>query len=91
METHISVHSLVLTTDAVVDPADHAIQEGATSGIPVGRLEPGAERELEMTLCFVACGRFHIHVAARAISTSAREVTVGSATLKIAVREDNPP
>jgi hypothetical protein len=91
METHISVHSLVLTADAVVDPADHAIQEGATSGIPVGRLEPGAERELETTLCFVACGRFHIHVAARAISTSAREATVGSATLKIAVREDNPP
>jgi hypothetical protein len=76
--------------DIVVDPADHAIQEGATSGIPIGRLEPGTERELEAPLCFVACGRFCVHVEARAISAAARVVKAGSATLKAVVGEDNP-
>ena len=80
---------LVLTADTVVDPAEHAIQEGATSGIPIGRLESGAERELETPLCFVSCGRFRVHVEVRAISATARKVRVGSATLKAAVREDD--
>ena len=83
-------HPLVLTADTVVDPADHAIQEGLTSGIPIGRLESGAERELETPLCFVACGRFRVHVEARSISATTREARVGSATLKATVREDNP-
>ena len=88
--TRILVQSLVLTADIVVDPADHAIQEGTTSGIPIGRLEPGAERELETPLCFVACGRFCVHVEAGAISAAARVAKVGFATLKAAVGEDNP-
>ena len=87
----VLVQTLVLTVDTVVDPSDHAIQEGAPSGTPVGRLESGAERELETPLCFVACGQFHVHVAARAISAAVREAMVGSATLKAVVREDNPP
>jgi hypothetical protein len=81
---------LVLTADTVVDPADHAIQEGTTSGIPIGRIDSGAERELEMPLCFVACGRFRVHVEVRAISAAARDAKVGSAVLKASVREDNP-
>lgn len=85
-----TVQTLVLTADAIVDPADHAIQEGAASGIPIGRLESGAERVLEMPFCFVACGRFDIHVGVRAINTTAREARAGSATLKAAVREDSP-
>jgi hypothetical protein len=84
------VQPLVLTADTIVDPADHAIQEGATSGLPIGRLESGAERELETPLCFVACGRFRVHVEARAISATARDAKVGVATLKATVREDNP-
>ena len=87
----VLVQPLVLTVDIVVDPADHAIQEGAQSATPVGRLESDAERELETPLCFVACGQFHVHVAARAIDAAAREAKVGSATLKAVVREVNPP
>ena len=66
------------------------MQEGATSGIPIGRLEPGAERELETPLCFVACGRFSVHVETRAISAAARVAKVVSAALKATVGEDNP-
>lgn len=88
---HVLVQPLVLTVDIVVDPADHAIQEGAPSGTPVGRLESGAERELETPLCFIACGQFHVHVATRAIDDIAREAKVGFATLKVVVREDNSP
>lgn len=87
----ILVQPLVLIADVTVDPTDHAIQEGAPSGTPVGRLESGAMRELETPLCFVACGQFHVDVAARAISAPVREAMVGSATLKVAVREDSPP
>jgi len=88
---NLSLQPLILTADTVIDPADHAIQEGAPSGTPVGRLESGAERELETPICFVACGQFHVHVVAWAISAAAREVEVGSATLKAVVRKDNPP
>jgi len=88
--SNLSLQTLVLTADAIVDPADHAIQEGVAAGIPIGRLESGAERVLEMPFCFVACGRFHIHVGVRAINTTAREARAGSATLKAAVREDSP-
>ncbi|KAH9996824.1 transport protein Trs120 or TRAPPC9 TRAPP II complex subunit-domain-containing protein [Russula vinacea] len=59
--TNLSLQPLVVTADTIVDPADHAIQEGPTSGMPIGRLESGAERELETPLCFVACGRFRVH------------------------------
>jgi hypothetical protein len=87
----VLVQPLVLTVDVVVDPSDHAIQEGAPSGTPVGRLESGAERELETPLCFIACGQFHVHVTTRSIDATAREAKVGFATLKVVVRDSNPP
>lgn len=59
------------------------------SGIPIGRLDSGAEHESEIPLCFVGCGQFRIHAEARTISATVRNATVGSATLQVAVREDN--
>jgi trafficking protein particle complex subunit 9 len=84
------VQPLVLTADTTVDPADHVLQEGALSDIPIGRLESGEVRELETPLCFVACGRFHVQVEAWAISSPMSHAKVGSATLKAIVREEDP-
>ncbi|KAH9050632.1 hypothetical protein EDB84DRAFT_1591697 [Lactarius hengduanensis] len=87
---NLSFQPLVLTADITVDPADHVIQEGVLSDVPIGRLEKGEERELEAPLCFVACGRFRVQVEARAVDGVVREARVGSATLKVVVSEDNP-
>ncbi|KAH9005302.1 TRAPP II complex [Lactarius hatsudake] len=87
---NLSFQPLVLTADITVDPADHVIQEGVLSDVPIGRLEKGEERELEAPLCFVACGRFRVQVEARAVGGAVREARVGCATLKVVVSEDNP-
>jgi trafficking protein particle complex subunit 9 len=84
------VQSLVLTADITVDPADHVLQEGVLSDVPIGRLETGGVHEFETPLCFVACGRFSVQVDARAVDGTARDAKVGSATLKVVVSEDNP-
>lgn len=84
------VQSLVLTADTTVDPADHVIQEGVLSEVPIGRLETGEEREFEAPLCFVACGRFRVQVEARAVDGAVGGAKVGSATLKVVASEDNP-
>jgi hypothetical protein len=86
----VTVQPLVLTADTAVDPADHVIQEGVPSDVPIGRLETGGVHEFETPLCFVACGRFCIQVDARAVDGAARDAKVGSATLKVIVSEDNP-
>lgn len=83
----LSFQPLVLTADTTVDPADHVIQEGVLSDVPIRRLEKGEERELEAPLCFVACGRFRVQVEARAVDGAVREARVGSATLKVFVSE----
>ncbi|KAI9507373.1 transport protein Trs120 or TRAPPC9 TRAPP II complex subunit-domain-containing protein [Russula earlei] len=89
--TNLSLQPLALTVDTIIDPPEHALQEGTPLGKPVGRLESGAERELETAICFVACGQFRIHVEARASGAATRDAKAGSATLKVVVREDNPP
>ncbi|KAF8274883.1 transport protein Trs120 or TRAPPC9 TRAPP II complex subunit-domain-containing protein [Lactarius quietus] len=87
---NLSFQSLVLTADTTVDPADHVMQEGVPSDVPIGRLETGEVHEFETPLCFVACGRFRVQVDARAVDCAVRDAKVGSATLQVAVSEDNP-
>jgi hypothetical protein len=87
---NLSFQSLVLTADTTVDPADHVIQEGVLSDVPIGRLDTGEVREFEVPLCFVACGRFRVQVEARTMDDAVRDAKVGSATLKVVVSEDNP-
>ena len=60
------------------------------SDVPIGRVETGEVRELEVPLCFVACGRFRVQVEARAVDGAVRDAKVGSATLNAVVSEDNP-
>jgi trafficking protein particle complex subunit 9 len=84
------VQPLVLTADIAVDPADHVLQEGALSDIPIGRLESREVRELEVPLCFIACGRFHMQVEAWAINSPTSHTKVGFAMLTAIVREDDP-
>ncbi|KAI0273777.1 TRAPP II complex [Gloeopeniophorella convolvens] len=88
--TNFSLQPLLLTVDITADPADHVIQEGTASDVSIGHLEPGAVRELETPLCFVACGRFRIQADARTVGAVAGTPRVGSATLKAIVEEDNP-
>ncbi|KAI0306435.1 TRAPP II complex [Multifurca ochricompacta] len=87
---NLSFQPLVLMADTAIDPADHVIQEGVLTDIPIGRLESGEVRELETPLCFVACGRFRVQVDTRAVNTATGDAVIGTATLKVAVREDNP-
>ena len=86
----LAVQPLVLTADTAVDPADHVIQEGVLSDVPIGRVGTGEVHEFETPLCFVACGRFRVQVDARAVDSTMRQAKVGFATLKVVVSEDNP-
>ena len=52
--------SLVFTANMFFEPEKYVIHQGVLQGIPLGELQSGETRELEIGICFVSCGRFEL-------------------------------
>jgi len=70
-----------------INPADHVIYEGVLSSIPVGHLEAGDTRELEMALAFLSHGRFDIRAEVRILGAPRSDQKAGVGQLRAEVIE----
>lgn len=55
-----TVASLIFTVNMSFEPEKYVIYQGVLQGIPLGEVQSGETRELEMAICFVSCGRFEL-------------------------------
>lgn len=78
--------------DLSIDPSEHVIQEGISSGVPIGRVKGGETKEIETPLCFVACGRFEVGAEIRVAPLRREErsyrVGVGRMTALVRLEDD---
>ncbi|KAI0322235.1 TRAPP II complex [Amylostereum chailletii] len=84
---NMSQRSLVLTVDVSAEPSDHVIHEGILSEVPVGRIDAGGSRNVEIPLCFVACGEFQLAIDVRLMGARPDDGKVGSGLLKVVVED----
>lgn len=61
---------MVFTMDLEMEPSDHMVYEGVLSELPVGQLESGESREVDIAVCFLAFGRFGISAEVRGFNSS---------------------
>jgi trafficking protein particle complex subunit 9 len=70
-----------------MEPSEHIIYEGVLSAVPIGRLESGESKEVQLAIFFLSYGRFEISAEARILGATAQDSRVGAAQLKIDVDE----
>lgn len=78
---------MTLLVDLDLKPAEHIIYEGVISNIPLGQLQSGEARELEMPLCFLSQGQFEIRAEVRILGAARSERPIGGGLLRAVVRE----
>jgi hypothetical protein len=66
---------LSLTLD--LEPSDSLIYEGVISDIPVGRLDEGMTRVIELPICFLTNGHFELTAQAQAVGLDIKSVKAG--------------
>lgn len=84
---NLSALSQVLLLTLAASPLEHMHWEGSLTDIPIGRVEGGGSREVEIPLFFVSEGVFSFVGEARMLgeSTSTRS---GEGELEVHVMED---
>lgn len=72
-----------------MNPSEHMLYEGVLSDIPVGKLESGEERQVEIGICFISEGRFDLRAEARLIGCKVDEYAkAGERSLRVFVQDD---
>jgi hypothetical protein len=66
---------LSLTLD--LEPSDCLIYEGVISDIPIGRLDEGMTRLIELPICFLTNGHFELTAQVRAVGLDIKPAKVG--------------
>lgn len=82
----LTARPLTLTLDVAMEPADHVIHSGILSDIPVGQLQSGESRELEVPVCFAAGGVFELEAHARLWQDVSEGGKVGHGWLKVDIQ-----
>jgi len=86
---NLSPLPLTLLVDIHLHPAEHIIYEGVLTNIPLGHLDSGESRELEMAVGFLSQGRFEIRAEVRLLGAPRSERIAGVGQLRALVREDS--
>ncbi|RDB21392.1 hypothetical protein Hypma_011623 [Hypsizygus marmoreus] len=86
--TNLSLSSLVFTMDLEMNPSEHVVHEGMLAELPVGRLESGESREVDISICFLAYGRFEISAEVRAFDSRQLDTRAGIGLLVAVVQGD---
>jgi hypothetical protein len=76
-----TVTELVFTADLSMEPAEHVIAEGVVTGMPIGRLQSGDSKDIELALCFLCFGRFDIRAEVRILGTDRNGSKAGTTQL----------
>ena len=79
--------NLIFTTNMFFEPEKHVIYQGVLHEIPLGEVQSGKTRELEMAVCFVSCGRFELRAQVE-ILDSPRGELAGSGHITVLVEDE---
>lgn len=77
---------LIFTANMFFEPEKYVIYQGVLRGIPVGEVRSGETRELEMTICFVSCGRFELRSQVEILNAPRGELA-GSGRITVLVED----
>lgn len=67
VETYFAASAGVFVMNLNMEPSDDILHEGVIQDVPLGRLEPGASREIDTTVCFLAHGYFEVLAEVRLV------------------------
>lgn len=74
--------------DLNMEPSDEILHEGLIQDVSVGRLEPGASREIDTIVCFLAHGLFEVLAEVRLVEAD-KVSRVGIGHLKVTLPGEN--
>ena len=74
--------------DLNMEPSDDILHEGVIQDVPVGYLEPGASREIDTIVCFLAHGYFEVLAEVRLVEAD-KTSRAGIGHLKITLPVEN--
>lgn len=84
---NVSSTSLIFTASMFFEPEKYVIYQGILQGIPLGEVESGETRELEMAICFVSCGRFELRTQVEILDAPHGELA-GSGHVTVLVEDE---
>jgi len=84
---NISPASLVFTADMFFEPEKYVIYQGILQGIPLGEVQSGETKELEVAICFVSCGRFELRSQVEILNAPRGELA-GSGRVTVLVEDE---
>jgi hypothetical protein len=79
--------NLIFTASMIFEPEKHVIYQGVLQGIPLGEVQNGETRELEMPICFVSCGRFELRAQVETLNAPRGELA-GSGHITVLVEDE---
>ena len=79
--------NLIFTTSVFFEPEKHVIYQGVSQGIPLGEVQSGGSRELEVAICFVSCGRFELRAQVEVLNAPRGELA-GSGHVTVLVEDE---
>jgi len=84
---NLSPANLIFTASTFFEPERHVIYQGVLQGIPLGEIQSGETRELEMAICFVSCGSFELRAQVETLNTPRGELA-GSGHVTVLVGDE---
>ena len=79
--------NLIFTANTFFEPEKHVIYQGVLQGIPLGEVQSGETRELEVAICFVSCGRFELGAQVEILGAPRGELA-GSGHVTVLVEDE---
>ncbi|KAF9652866.1 hypothetical protein BDM02DRAFT_3153426 [Thelephora ganbajun] len=84
---NVSPADFISTASVFFEPEKHVIYQGILQGIPLGEVQNGETRELEMAICFVSCGSFELRAQVE-ILNAPRGEPAGSGHATVLVEDE---
>lgn len=78
---------LIFTASMLFEPEKYVIYQGVLQGIPLGEVESGETKEMEMAICFVSCGRFELRGQVEILNAAPGELA-GSGHITVLVEDE---
>lgn len=79
--------NLIFTASTFFEPEKHVIYQGVLQGIPLGEVQSGETRQLEMAICFVSGGRFELRAQVEILNAPRGELA-GSGHITVLVEDE---
>ncbi|KAG1715705.1 hypothetical protein ID866_1468 [Astraeus odoratus] len=65
--TNTNSSALIIMINLSLSPEDHVLFEGTLTDIPLGRIDSGKSKNVDVPLCFLCAGQFEVSAEARKV------------------------